>query len=86
MNTKNNNSANTDNSRSSEVALYEDPTGGIEPEQEDIDEKITEPFDPEQIRIRTVPFLVQQLVSRIDHDDIDLQPDFQRLQGIWFYA
>ena len=61
----------------------EELVDGIEPEQEDVEERITEPFDPEQIRIRTVPFLVQQLVSRIDHNDIELQPDFQRLQGIW---
>ena len=56
---------------------------GSNPNIEDVEERITEPFDPEQIRIRTVPFLVQQLVSRIDHNDIELQPDFQRLQGIW---
>ena len=57
--------------------------GGIELEREDPQEIITDPFDPEQIRVRTVPIVVEQLVSRIRHNEIDLAPDFQRLRGIW---
>ena len=53
---------------------------GLEPERED---HITHPFAPEQVRIRTEPFLVLQIVSRIEHKEIDLAPDFQRLRGIW---
>ena len=56
---------------------------GLEIEQEDPQEKITEPFDPEQIKIRTSPLLVEQLISRIKHKEIDLAPDFQRQRGIW---
>lgn len=56
---------------------------GLEIEQEDPEERITEPFDPEQIKIRTSPLLVEQLISRIKHEEIDLAPDFQRLRGIW---
>ena len=55
---------------------------GLEIEQEDSSE-IKRPFDPEKIRIRTVPVLVEQLVSRIEHREIDLAPDFQRAAGIW---
>ena len=56
---------------------------GLEIEREDTQERITEPFDPEQIKIRTSPLLVGQLISRIKHKEIDLAPDFQRQRGIW---
>ena len=57
---------------------------GVESEREDPDAAhIDSPFDPSSIRVRTIPVLVEQLVSRIRHDEIDLAPDFQRLRGIW---
>ena len=56
---------------------------GLEKEREDPNEEITKPFDPDQIKIRTQHIVVAQLVERIRHDEIDLQPDFQRLHGIW---
>ena len=57
---------------------------GLEVEQEDAEAvAITRPFDPEKIKIRTTPLLVDQLVSRVNHREIDLAPDFQRLAGIW---
>ena len=55
----------------------------VEEELEDPQEKITTPFNPEQIKIRTAPILVEQLISRIKHEEIDLAPDFQRQAGIW---
>ena len=66
-----------------ESMINEEDESGLEIEQEDPQEKITEPFDPEQIKIRTSPLLVEQLISRIKHKEIDLAPDFQRLHGIW---
>ena len=60
----------------------EDETG-LEVERENGEEPITNPFDPEKIRIRTSPLLVEQMVRRIQHEEIDLEPDFQRLHGIW---
>ena len=58
--------------------------GGVEAESEDPDsEHIDSPFDPSRIRVRTMSVLVEQLVSRIRHKEIDLSPDFQRLRGIW---
>ena len=57
---------------------------GLEVEQEDAEAvAITRPFDPEKIKIRTTPLLVDQLVSRVNHNEIDLAPDFQRFAGIW---
>ena len=64
----------------SETAEELQPT--LEAEQEDLDE-ITQPFNPEEIKVRTVPILVDQVVSRITHGEIDLAPEFQRLAGIW---
>ena len=55
---------------------------GLEIEPEDSGE-IKRPFDPEKIKVRTVPVLVEQLVSRIEYQEIDLTPDFQRARGIW---
>ncbi len=55
---------------------------GLEVEQES-NEEITQPFNPEDIKIRTVNVVVNQIVSRIDHKEIDLAPDFQRRSGIW---
>lgn len=62
------------------------PTADLEDEsgvEEELEDLITEPFDPERIKIRTDPFLIEQIVSRIDHKEIELAPDFQRLRGFW---
>ena len=63
--------------------LDDDDQSELEVEVDDPDEPITEPFDPEQIKIRTGPTLIHQLVERIAYNEIDLTPDFQRLRGIW---
>lgn len=60
----------------------EQEASGLEVEKEDSGE-ITRPFDPEKIKVRTVPIVVDQVVSRISHNEIDLAPDFQRMAGIW---
>ena len=64
-------------------SLTADADTGLEVEQDDPLVDITDPFDPEQIKIRTTPILIEQLVSRIRHGEIDLTPEFQRLRGIW---
>ena len=61
-----------------------DPDSGIELEQEDPQQSATEqPFDSSKIKVRTVNVVVDQVVSRIRYGEIDLQPDFQRVRGIW---
>lgn len=56
----------------------------IEPDGEETgNERIDHPFDPEKIKVRTISVVVDQLVSRIKYEEIDLQPEFQRLRGIW---
>lgn len=60
----------------------EDLNSGIEAEKDDPGGKIEHPFDPEKIKVRTIPLLVESLVSRIKHNEIDLVPDFQR-KFVW---
>ena len=62
-------------------AHEEDINSGVEVEEDD-ETKIEHPFDPEKIKVRTTSILVGQLVSRIEHEEIDLEPDFQRL-SVW---
>ena len=62
----------------------EDSETGIETEREDPEQDhVEQPFDPSRIKVRTVPVVVDQIVTRIEHDEIDLAPDFQRMRGIW---
>lgn len=56
----------------------EDPGSGLETENDDPTIKILKPFDPEKIKVRTTSIVVDLLVSRIEHKEIDLAPDFQR--------
>ena len=58
------------------INVEEDPDTGLEVEVED--PQIERPFNPEKIRVRTTNITVELLVSRIKHDEVDLEPDFQR--------
>lgn len=62
--------------------MDDEQESGVEVELDDSDE-IKRPFNPEKIKVRTVNIVVDQLVSRIEHGEIDLAPDFQRMAGIW---
>ena len=64
-------------------AYLDEAESGVEEEQEDPQARITTPFNPEQIKIHTALIVVEQLISRIEHEEIDLAPDFQRQAGIW---
>ena len=60
-----------------------DADSGVEIESEDPDAVVEHPFDPSKIKVHTVPAVVGLLMSRIEHGDIDLAPDFQRMSRIW---
>ena len=61
-----------------------DPDTGFETEGDDSQQSVTDqPFDPSLIKVRTINVVVEQIVTRIKYDEIDLQPDFQRVRGIW---
>lgn len=71
-------------SETDEYRALDDTDDGVDPEPEDSDDiEIHRPFNPEQIKVRTNNILVDHLVSRIRHNEIDLSPDFQRMRGIW---
>lgn len=45
--------------------------------------RITDPFDTRAIRIESKSGNMNTLLSRLENDEIDLAPDFQRQAGIW---
>ena len=53
---------------------------GVEPEPP---EKITKPFDPSLIRVKSKPMIIDALLKRMDHKELVLNPDFQRKAGLW---
>lgn len=65
-----------------EKPVIDDGTG-IEPEDIVGDERITDPFNPALIRVDTKPLTINLLLSRIENNELDLQPSFQRKDGIW---
>ena len=56
---------------------------GVEKVESDNEARTEHPFDPEQIKIRTVNISVDYIVGRIQHNEIDLAPPFQRMRDIW---
>jgi hypothetical protein len=46
---------------------------------------IVSPFDPKDIKIIVEPKTIDHLVSRILHDEIDLNTEFQRKGNLWSY-
>lgn len=57
---------------------------GVEEERVEGDpSKIVQPFDPTQISISTTTPTVDLVIKRLKHDEIDLNPDFQRNPDIW---
>ena len=56
---------------------------GVETEDTESDERITEPFDPTLIRVETRPMSMDLIIARIREGELDLTPGFQRKAGIW---
>ena len=44
---------------------------------------IVQPLDPSKISISTKTPIVDLVIKRLKHDEVDLNPDFQRNAGIW---
>ena len=66
----------------SDVICAVDGTG-VETEDTESEDKITEPFDPTLIRVETKPMSMDLLIARMKEDELDLMPGFQRKAGIW---
>lgn len=63
--------------------LLDDGSTGVEQEDLESDEAITEPFDPTSIRVETKALTIDLLLGRISKGEVDMAPDFQRKGGIW---
>ena len=48
-------------------------------------ENIVSPFDPKDIKIIVEPKTIDHLVSRLRHDEIDLNTEFQRKGNLWSF-
>lgn len=61
-----------------------DEKAGVEHEgDQDGKSREIEPFDPTLIRIEPQNLTAHLILRRIEEDEIELQPDFQRMGGIW---
>ncbi|SEH04917.1 DUF262 domain-containing protein [Candidatus Venteria ishoeyi] len=61
-------------------------TDAIEQTDDDIgrdDVDITNPFSTKDIKITNATILLPSLIKRLEHDEIDLCPDFQRHANLW---
>jgi hypothetical protein len=57
---------------------------GLEPdESRDPSTNIEVPFDPTKIDIIAKPMTISSLEGRLDNDELDLTPDFQRQANVW---
>jgi len=46
-------------------------------------EAITHPFNPNEIEIETPPYTIGYLIDRIEHNEINMNTDFQREGNLW---
>lgn len=60
----------------------EEDEDGLEPDDER-DSEIEVPFDPTKIDIIAKPMTISSLEDRLDNDELDLTPDFQRQANVW---
>lgn len=62
--------------------VAEEDEDGLEPDEER-DSEIEVPFDPTKIDIVAKPMTISSLEDRLDNDELDLTPDFQRQANVW---
>jgi len=55
----------------------------IEPEENDDSVVIEVPFNPADIKVSTQPHTLGDLIERLEHEEIKLHSDFQRLPNLW---
>lgn len=63
-----------------------DINDGVEIEEEDTssgDDLIIQPFNPNDIEIETPPYTVGYLMDNIEHNEINMNTDFQRSGNLW---
>lgn len=55
----------------------------LEEERDDESEAINTPFDPKHVEITARKFTISALLERLKHDELELNPDFQRRANLW---
>ena len=55
----------------------------IEDTSSEQDKRITYPFNPNDIEIETPPFTIGYLIDRMEHEEINMNTDFQREGNLW---
>ncbi len=66
-----------------QVRQAEHELGEYGVEREDTGSEITEPYDPSKIRVSRQQPTIYSLIQRIEHEELDLFPDFQRHANLW---
>ena len=69
-------------SPSPEISTGNDGLDPVE-EQAEAENAINTPFDPKQVEIITRKFTISALLERLRHNELDLNPDFQRRANLW---
>lgn len=52
-------------------------------EQEDVGVAMKKPFNPNNIKVRLNPISIYSMVERIKHQEVKLNTEFQRKEGLW---
>lgn len=55
----------------------------IEDTSSEQDKRITYPFNPNDIEIETPPFTIGYLIDRMEHEEMNMNTDFQREGNLW---
>ena len=55
----------------------------VEDTSSGLDETITHPFNPNDIEIETPPYTIGYLIDRMEHEEINMNTDFQREGNLW---
>ncbi len=66
-----------------EVIFNNENEPQTEAEEIDVTLVIDRPFDPSKIKVTTEKKNIDLLVRRIDHEEVDLAPEFQRRARVW---
>lgn len=68
---------------SSEVEVEDEIVKEVDDEQASTTDNITSPFSTKDIKVSNANISLASLVSRLNHNEIDLNPDFQRNANLW---
>lgn len=62
---------------------WEDNATGVEDEEQEGETVVQHPYDPSKNNISTKMMTMDLLIRRLNHNEIDLMPDFQRGANLW---